>query len=422
MFRPISKSIVIAVSVLLSSAVVAVDMSRLEEKKSQLNEQYIELERHNMGYMAKKIELETTKSKLRRLKQSAAGERFALDEMIKAQEKSPGVDYADKIESQRSEWRKINKLYLSQKEYARILQDKVEQDKINYKITQQKIASSQHSISGMFNALSEQELNRQLSSLRKSQDIEISTVETCSLSVTKDDCIDKARVRAERDAAERGSLVVIDAVTEVKDFNLTKDEVRSRVSARISNIQVIKKSFDLTPDRTGWRVEYAITATVTPAIHEDMRSQLKQQITTMFTSGIVFRDISTRDLPDIIELPPEEEQDFSAYAPPPAYVAPAPAYAPPPAYVAPVPAYVAPKTPAYAAPAPTTPRYVPPTQAYVPAVPDAIMTERTTQEILEETEKEMRAIRKAAVAKATKKEEVEAKDELDSRSITIMVF
>ncbi len=140
----------------------------------------------------------------------------------------------------------------------------------------------------------------------------------------------------------------------------------------------------------------------------------------MFTSGIVFRDISTRDLPDIIELPPEEEQDFSAYAPPPAYVAPAPAYAPPPAYVAPVPAYVAPKTPAYAAP--TTPQYVAPTQAYVPAVPDAIMTERTTQEILEETEKEMRAIRKSAVAKATKKEEVEAKDELDSRSITIMVF
>ena len=67
MFRPFSKSIVIAVSVLLSSIVVAADMQRLEQKKLQLNEQYIELERHNMGYMAKKIELETTKSKLRRL-------------------------------------------------------------------------------------------------------------------------------------------------------------------------------------------------------------------------------------------------------------------------------------------------------------------------------------------------------------------
>ena len=169
-----------------------------------------------MGYMIKKIELETTNSKLRRMKQGTASERLALDEMIKAQERSQNLDYSDKIDSQRTEWRRINKIYLSQKEYVRILQDKVGDDKIKYKITQQKIASMQRSISKTFDALTEKELNRQLSSLRQSQDIEITTVETCSLKVTKDDCIDKARVRAERDAAELGSLVAIDAVTEVK--------------------------------------------------------------------------------------------------------------------------------------------------------------------------------------------------------------
>lgn len=385
MLRISIKNTVIAVSILLSTSVLAVDMGELENKKNQLNNQYIELERHNMGYMSKKIELETTKAKLRRLKKSAAAERYALDEMIKAQEKSPGVDYSDKIDSQRSEWRKVNKLYLSQKEYVRILQDKVEQDKIQYKITQQKIANMQHSINRMFKTLTDEELNRQLSGLRKSHNIKISTVETCSLSVTKDDCIDKARVRAEREAAERGSLVIVDAVTEVKNFNLTKDEVRSRVSARISNIQVFKKSYDLTPDKTGWRVEYGITATVTPAIHDDMRNQLKQQVITMFNTGIAFRDVSTKDLPDIVELPPEEEQDFSAYEEPPVYVA------PPAAYVAPV-------------------------------APATVIPERTSQEILEETEQEMRDIREAAVSKAAEKEEVEAQDELDSRNMTIMVF
>lgn len=385
------KNVVIAVSLLLSTVVLAVDMQVLETKKSQLNEQYIELERHNMGYMTKKIELETTKAKLRRLKRNAAGERYALDEMIKAQEKSPGIDYSDKIDSQRAEWRKVNKLYLSQKEYVRILEDKVEQDKIQYKITQQKIANMQHSINRMFKTLTDEEINRQLSGLRKSHDIKISAVETCSLSVTKDDCIDKARVRAEREAAERGSLVIVDAVTEVKNFNLTKDEVRSRVSARISNIQVFKKTFDLTPDKTGWRVEYGITATVTPAIHDDMRNQLKQQVISMFNSGITFRDVSTKDLPDVVELPPEEEQDFSAYAEP-------QTFAEPQAYVAPPAAYIA------------------------PVMPAAVIPERTTQEIVEETEQEMRDIREAAVSKAAEKEEVEAQDELDSRNMTIMVF
>ena len=198
MLRTFSKNIIVAICVFLCSAVVAADMEELKEKQNQLKNQYIELERSNMGYMTKKIELETAKSKLRRLKKSSAAERYALDEMIKSQERSPGIDYSDKIESQRQEWRKVNKLYLSEKEYVRILEDKLARDKIQYKVTQQKIANMQNSINEMVKTLTNAELNRQLSGLRKSQDIKISIVETCSLSVTKDDCIDKARVRAER--------------------------------------------------------------------------------------------------------------------------------------------------------------------------------------------------------------------------------
>ncbi|MFT6103314.1 MAG: hypothetical protein ACJA2B_001765 [Candidatus Endobugula sp.] len=410
MLYNINKNIVIALLFLLSPAIYAADTALFEKKTSQLNSQYVELERSSMGYMTKKIELEITRSKLQRLKRSAEAERRTLDRMIEAKKKSPDVDFSDRIDLQRLEWRKINKLYLSQKEYIRILHDKVEQDKIQYKITQQKIVNLQDSVDRMIDKLANEELNRQFKSLRKSQDIEIVIAETCSLSVTKDDCIDKARVLAERDAAERGSLVVIDAVTEVKNFNLTKDEVRSRVSARISNIQVFKKTFDLTEDRTGWRVEYGITATVTPAIHDGMRNQLKLQVTTMFRGKINFRDVQTADLPDIVELPPEvvpeeEEEDVAAYSEPIDIVSEPIDIVSEPIDIVSEPIY-------------TVPDYVAP----VNILPAEIVTKKTSQKLRDETEKEMEEIRSIARFKAIKTEAKEARKELDSRTINIMVF
>jgi hypothetical protein len=292
--------------------------------------------------------------------------------MIKAQDQSPGVDFSDKIDSQRSEWRKSNKLFLSQKEYVRLLQDKVAEDKIQYKVTQQRIDNLQYSIKGIVQSMADTELNKQLRSMSQPKQIKVSSVETCSLTVTKDDCLDKARVRAERDAAERGSLVVVDAVTEVKNFNLTKDEVRSRVSARISNIQVFNKKYDLTADKTGWRVEYGITATVTPAIHNEMRNQLKQQIVSSLSANVKFRDVSTRDLPEYVELPPEDETDYTAYI--------------------------------------------------APAVPAEVIPERASRELRNENQREMQQIREVATSQARKTEEKEAQEELDSREISIMVF
>ena len=76
---------------LMSFSAYASDAERLSEKQKQLKQQYIELERNNLGYMTKKIELETTESKLRRLKRNAAKERRALDDMIEAQSKSPST-------------------------------------------------------------------------------------------------------------------------------------------------------------------------------------------------------------------------------------------------------------------------------------------------------------------------------------------
>lgn len=363
---------VAVVACMLSMNAIASDMDALHAKRSQLNQLYVQLERINIGYTTKKVELEATESKIRRLKRDAQTERRTLDNLIKAQEKPSGSDYSEQIESQRQEWRKVNKLYLSQKEYVRILYDKVSDEKIQYEVTRQKVENLQHSINSLLDAAANTEIDRRLKDLKKSQIVRVETVEICSLPVTKDKCIEKARIRAERDAAEQGSLVVVDAVTEVKNFNLTKDEARSRVSARLSNINVFKKSYDLTADKTNWRVEYGFTATVTPAINEGMRNQLKQQTIATYIAGLNLQFLETRDLPEYVELPSDENTEYSSYI--------------------------------------------------APVVPVEIIPETKSQELLEDTEQEIQKIRDVAASKGAKKEAKEAKDELDSRRITIMVF
>ncbi len=254
------------------------ELRLLQSKLQEMKALNIEIDKANMGYSTAQIELDSSRAKLNTLKSRVEVEREALNQLRDTEAKYPDMDFSDKINAKRKEWRAANKAYLSEQEYLRVVSDKAVQDKKAYDIALKKREGLQRSIDRMSEEIAEKQLNKQLAQISKPQNIRVSAVETCSLSITKDNCMDKARIKAEREAAERGSLVVVESVTEVKNFNLTKDEARSRVSARISDIRIIKQTFDLTPDKTGWRVEYEISALVTPAITEQMRTELKNQV------------------------------------------------------------------------------------------------------------------------------------------------
>jgi len=357
-------SIIVALCFLGGTSAFADDdeLRLLQAKLQELRDLNTELDKANMGYSTAQIELETAQSSLGRLKSRVEVERETLDELRDTEAKFPDIDFSEKINAQRKEWRTANKAYLSEQEYVRVLSEKAAQDKKDYDIAVNKRKGLQRTIDRMSNELAERQLNAELAQIRKPQNIRVSAVETCSLSMTKDSCMDKARVKAERDAAEQGSLVVVDTVTEVKNFNLTKDEARSRVSARISDIRIIKQTYDLTPDKTGWRVEYEISALVTPAITEQMRNELKQQLisslgtaTTMRTTVPASRTVSRTPEPAVAVAKPQSDK-------------------------------------------------------------------QTEEEVRRQTERELEQLRASAAKKAEKKEAKEAEKELDSRKMTIMVF
>jgi hypothetical protein len=338
------------------------ELKLLQSKLQELKNVNTELDKANMGYSTAQIELDTAQTKLGRLKSRVEVERETLDELRDTEAKFPDIDFSDKINAQRTQWRTANKAYLSEQEYVRVLRDKAAQDKKTYDIAVKTREGLMRTIDRMSNDLAEQQLNAELAQIRKPQNIRVAAVETCSLSMTKDACMDKARVKAERDAAEQGSLVVVDTVTEVKNFNLTKDEARSRVSARISDIRIIKQSYDLTPDKTGWRVEYEISALVTPAITEQMRNELKQQVISSLGTATTMQTTTQ------------------------------------------------------------SPRTVTSTPAPAAVVAKPQSNEQNEEAVRRQTERELEQLRASAAKKAEKKEEKEAEKELDSRKMTIMVF
>jgi hypothetical protein len=256
-----------------------------QQRKNELAAVQEEFEKAKVGYQSAKIDLDAASSGLDSLKSNVDAEKAKLDRLRDFEAQNPDMDFSDKINQQRTEWKNANQQYLTNKEYAKSLGSKVVQYQTQYSIAANKKKNLEEALQRISEDLADAQVREKLKQIQTSRRITISVSETCSLNVTKDQCRDQARVKAERQAAERGSLVVVESVTEIKNFNLTKDEARSRVSARVSNIEIIKDTYDLTADKSGWHVDYQINATVTPVITEQMRMELRQQAVSSLDAG-----------------------------------------------------------------------------------------------------------------------------------------
>jgi hypothetical protein len=85
-------------------------------------------------------------------------------------------------------------------------------------------------------------------------------------------CKERALKAAEQDASEKGSVVFVNSFTEIKNFQLSKEEVRSEVSATLSNKEVLSQK--MIGEAEGW--EATIKAKVDPVIGETLRDQMAE--------------------------------------------------------------------------------------------------------------------------------------------------
>lgn len=115
-------------------------------------------------------------------------------------------------------------------------------------------------------------VDEQVRALQVSKEVEVTERVPCgddSIAV----CKERSKKAAELKATERGSVVFVNSFTEVKNFKLSKEELRSEVQATLTNKQFSNQHFVNDSE-----YETTIKATVVPAISDSLREQLAGSI------------------------------------------------------------------------------------------------------------------------------------------------
>ncbi len=133
-------------------------------------------------------------------------------------------------------------------------------------------------------------------------------------------CKERSKKAAELKATEMGSVVFVNSLTEVKNFKLSKEELRSEVQATLSN-----KTFSNQHMIGETEYETTITATVEPVIGDTLREQMagaiRSQVYDMVGGKIDFAQVQNPSLSTAYEaegeapVPPKPSRTKKKKAP-----------------------------------------------------------------------------------------------------------
>lgn len=115
--------------------------------------------------------------------------------------------------------------------------------------------------------------DQRISSMHTAKEVVVTTRTSCGDEPIKQ-CKERSLKAAELAASEQGSVVFVTSLTEIKNFKLSKDELRSEVHATLSNKEIIKQQMF----GEGEAYETTLKATVVPVIGDTLREQIAEGI------------------------------------------------------------------------------------------------------------------------------------------------
>jgi hypothetical protein len=120
---------------------------------------------------------------------------------------------------------------------------------------------------------------------QKTQTVEATGNISCGDMQVKE-CKEKSLKEAERQAVERGSVIVVDSVSEINNSKLTKDQIRSATRGRIASREILSAKFvnDDTAFQTTIRAQ--ITPGLGPELLAEMRQSARMDIEAQIGGGI----------------------------------------------------------------------------------------------------------------------------------------
>lgn len=250
-------------------------VSAKEQIENQQKAYNVQLKKYNQAknqLESIRSEIRASEAKIKNLETDKNNAAEALQDIQRIDRENPNLGLSKKVEEARDKNREAFSAYdkevvhLKELQIKAIAADKQVKDEI---ITLNSIARN---IKQAHDQIVADEVEKRISNFKKTTIVEGYAEVGCGEESPRK-CQSRAKRAAERDASEKGSIVVVQAATSIENFQMTQDEVKTEVQAQLSNVEVLEK---------GWIGDttyvYSIRASVTPIIGASLRQQVEESI------------------------------------------------------------------------------------------------------------------------------------------------
>ncbi len=337
----------------MSQEVTQTELNQLKNLRDLYNEQQSSVDRYMRNLERMRDQLVADRKELSNLGQRRDEARDKLEAARQADRQFPELNLGNQIREHHDKYQQAQNDFMNQEREVQDLETNVFQAENSSRAVVSERDHRKRRLENALDNIASRLVNAKVADMQRGQrQTGIGTASCGEMTVPQ--CRSKARQLAEQNASEKGSVLTVGAVTEIRNFQLQKEQVRSEVSATLSD--VVEKSAKMNDDYTSFRVE--IEATVSPVITESLHKSMMdaEKMDILSKIGGV-NDFTFDSVPATIpppKVPPQNPVADPEYKKP----EPKPVYTPPPEPIRPA-ATVEPERKVYTPP-PKRDVYVPP--------------------------------------------------------------
>jgi len=260
---------VIFIIQMLFYPVMAESLNQLQGQYQQQLDAYNNVSR---GLTHINTEIETSQARLKDLSEEKINAAAALKDIQRIDRENPGLGLASKVDEARQHNREAFASHRAEEEKLKDLRSQAIQSSSQVKKEAIELNRLADEIDFAGNQIINAALDKRISKFSQATEVEGYAEVGCGDESARK-CQRRAKKSAERNASEKGSVVLVEAATNIDNFEITQDQVKTEVQAQLSNVKVLEK---------GWvgdeSYQYRIKATVTPIISSNLREKFKLSI------------------------------------------------------------------------------------------------------------------------------------------------
>ena len=284
------------------SSVTQEEIRDLQQRRARLESTLKTLSNKSQGITAKQNEIDATKASLGRLQRENESASKNLESLQDLERKRPGSINEQALRSAELDNRRTYAALTSARKNIGTLESELIDLRSSVVQENADFEMASRNYEGRLDVLADRMVDEQVRGLQVQKTTQATGRAACD-NLTLTQCRQLSQKNAELKASEQGSVVVVDSMTEVKNFKLSKEELRSVVSATLSDVRVLEQKL---VDEQYYQTR--ISATVVPAISPTLRQQLRQTARTeLITKAGGPLDYSTAGAA-LITPPPTEVQ------------------------------------------------------------------------------------------------------------------